>query len=189
MKAQQNEELHYAVVINEEEQYSIWPLEKAIPLGWKSVGHQGNKADCLAYIKQHWTDMRPLSLRKQMESLKNTQTMDFEELPSATLSPTVKFLSEGKHPLRVYPYPSTSEHIKTYLEEGFIHLNFLDTKGETCLGFQPNSNTDKSQADFRQGKGKIYLEGNLILDYVNVKCQADIDLSSGEGYGQLVLDN
>jgi MbtH protein len=56
----------YRVVVNDEEQYSIWPTYKDIPLGWKDVGKQGNKADCLAYIKEVWTDMRPLSLRKQM---------------------------------------------------------------------------------------------------------------------------
>jgi MbtH protein len=56
----------YRVLVNDEEQYSIWPSYKDIPLGWKDVGKQGNKADCLAYIKEVWTDMRPLSLRKQM---------------------------------------------------------------------------------------------------------------------------
>jgi MbtH protein len=53
----------YRVVINHEEQYSIWPSTKAIPTGWKDAGKQGPKAECLAYIEQVWTDMRPLSLR------------------------------------------------------------------------------------------------------------------------------
>jgi MbtH protein len=53
----------YNVVVNHEEQYSIWPAYKPIPLGWKDVGKSGNKADCLAYIKEVWTDMTPLSLR------------------------------------------------------------------------------------------------------------------------------
>lgn len=53
----------YKVVVNHEEQYSIWPAAKDIPAGWKDVGKQGPKADCLAYIKEVWTDMRPLSLR------------------------------------------------------------------------------------------------------------------------------
>jgi MbtH protein len=57
----------YKVVINHEEQYSIWPAEKANPLGWNDVGKSGLKAECLAYIKEVWTDMRPLSLRKRME--------------------------------------------------------------------------------------------------------------------------
>lgn len=57
----------YKVVVNHEEQYSIWPLEKENPLGWKDVGKSGLKAECLAYIKEVWTDMRPLSLRQQRE--------------------------------------------------------------------------------------------------------------------------
>jgi len=57
----------YRVVVNHEEQYSIWPVDREIPLGWKDVGKSGPKSDCLAYIKEVWTDMRPLSLRKKME--------------------------------------------------------------------------------------------------------------------------
>jgi MbtH protein len=61
-----SENTQFQVVINHEEQYSIWPDYKAIPDGWKSVGVQGNKQTCLDYIETTWTDMRPLSLRKAM---------------------------------------------------------------------------------------------------------------------------
>lgn len=57
----------YPVVVNHEEQYSIWPDCKEIPGGWKAIGNTGNKQECLDYIKAVWTDMRPLSLRKHME--------------------------------------------------------------------------------------------------------------------------
>jgi MbtH protein len=57
----------YQVVVNHEEQYSIWPDYKEIPGGWSAVNKSGNKQACLDYIKMVWTDMRPLSLRKQME--------------------------------------------------------------------------------------------------------------------------
>lgn len=56
----------YKVVINHEEQYSIWPADRENALGWTDVGKQGPKAECLAYIREVWTDMRPLSLRKAM---------------------------------------------------------------------------------------------------------------------------
>lgn len=62
----------YEVVINHEEQYSIWPQERDTPLGWRPVGKSGLKDECLAYIHQVWTDMRPLSLRKQMEAAQQT---------------------------------------------------------------------------------------------------------------------
>ena len=58
----------YRVVVNLEEQYSIWPEYRENPLGWRDAGKTGSKADCLAYIKEVWTDMRPLSVRRQTES-------------------------------------------------------------------------------------------------------------------------
>ncbi len=57
----------YKVVVNHEEQYSIWPAERENPLGWRDAGKTGSKIECLAYIEEVWTDMRPLSLRKKME--------------------------------------------------------------------------------------------------------------------------
>lgn len=57
----------YKVVVNHEEQYSIWPVDRENALGWSDEGKSGTKAECLAHIKTVWTDMRPLSLRKQME--------------------------------------------------------------------------------------------------------------------------
>ena len=59
----------YKAVVNHEEQYSIWPADREIPLGWRDTGKSGPKAECLAYIKEVWTDMRPLSLRKKMEEV------------------------------------------------------------------------------------------------------------------------
>ena len=58
----------YEVVMNDEEQYSIWPADRDNALGWKDAGKSGTKAECLEHIKQVWTDMRPLSLRKKLEA-------------------------------------------------------------------------------------------------------------------------
>ncbi len=55
------------VVVNHEEQYSIWPVYKDLPLGWRDTGKQGPRAECLAYIEERWTDMRPASLRHQAD--------------------------------------------------------------------------------------------------------------------------
>jgi MbtH protein len=54
------------VVVNDEEQYSIWFADRATPPGWREAGKEGTKEECLAYIEEVWTDMRPLSLRKAM---------------------------------------------------------------------------------------------------------------------------
>ncbi len=61
-----NDSTIYKVVVNDEEQYSIWPADRENALGWKDAGKSGTKDECLAYIKEVWTDMRPLSLRKKM---------------------------------------------------------------------------------------------------------------------------
>lgn len=57
----------YRVVVNHEGQYSLWPADRENPLGWQDAGKSGTKAECLAYIKEIWTDMRPLSLRRAMD--------------------------------------------------------------------------------------------------------------------------
>jgi MbtH protein len=57
----------YKVVLNHEEQYSIWPANRENAPGWKDAGKSGTKEECLDYIKQAWTDMRPLSLRNRMQ--------------------------------------------------------------------------------------------------------------------------
>jgi MbtH protein len=68
MSDSEQDQIVYKVVINHEEQYSIWPADRANPPGWRDAGKQGLKPECLAYIKEVWTDMRPLSLRKQMDA-------------------------------------------------------------------------------------------------------------------------
>ncbi len=66
----------YHVVMNHEEQYSIWPEYKAVPMGWHAVGKTGSKQECLEYINEAWTDMRPLSLRKQMGEAASVSYLD-----------------------------------------------------------------------------------------------------------------
>ena len=64
----------YAVVLNDEEQYSIWFDDRELPAGWRREGVTGSKAECLAHIEQVWTDMRPLSLRRWMADQAGTPT-------------------------------------------------------------------------------------------------------------------
>jgi len=58
----------HEVVVNDEEQYSIWPVARDLPAGWRRDGFTGSEEECLAYIEEHWTDMRPASLRRWMDS-------------------------------------------------------------------------------------------------------------------------
>jgi MbtH protein len=68
MAEDEEDDRTYKVVVNHEEQYSIWFADREPPAGWREVGKEGPKAECLEYINEVWTDMRPLSLRKQMEA-------------------------------------------------------------------------------------------------------------------------
>lgn len=64
--ADEEDPAQYRVVVNQEEQYSIWPVDLSIPAGWREVGVSGSKSECLAYIARVWTDLTPLSVRKKM---------------------------------------------------------------------------------------------------------------------------
>jgi MbtH protein len=57
----------FVVVVNAEEQYSIWPADRELPPGWRADGTRGSRDECLRHIALVWTDMRPLSLRRAME--------------------------------------------------------------------------------------------------------------------------
>jgi MbtH protein len=62
-REEREDSARHVVVVNQEEQYSIWPEWKPIPNGWRAAGRSGSKAECLAWVKEVWTDMTPLSLR------------------------------------------------------------------------------------------------------------------------------
>ena len=66
MPQEEEDNQTYLVVLNDEEQYSIWLADRELPAGWRAEGKQGTRAECLAHIGEVWTDMRPLSLRKRM---------------------------------------------------------------------------------------------------------------------------
>jgi len=68
---EEHENTVYSAVVNEEEQYSVWPLDRELPLGWRRTGRSGLKGECLAWIEEVWTDMRPLSLRKRMSDVQS----------------------------------------------------------------------------------------------------------------------
>ena len=180
----------YKVVVNHEEQYSIWPEYKENPLGWKDVGKVGPKAECLAHIKEIWTDMRPLSLRKKMEEIaRNPLPPPTPPDPNRPREKSlVDRLCEGDHPVEAGLRPEkTVKLFEEALERGYVHVKFTKTRGGTELGFRLDRDAcDFSQANFENGTGRVHVEGRLTLDYVEVKCIADIDLSALEGHGHLV---
>jgi MbtH protein len=62
--ADEDDLTRYSVVVNDEEQYSIWPADRSAPAGWHAAGVEGSKSECLAHISEVWTDLRPKSTRR-----------------------------------------------------------------------------------------------------------------------------
>jgi uncharacterized protein YbdZ (MbtH family) len=182
----------YKVVVNHEEQYSIWPEYKENPLGWNDVGKAGPKAECLAYIKDVWTDMRPLSLRKKMEEMAKNPPPPPSPPPPDPHRPRqqslVDRLCTGTHPVEVGLRPERAwKYFKDAIGRDYVHIKFTDTKGGTELGVRLDRDAcDFSHADLENGTGTVHIEGGLTLDYVEVRCIAEIDLTTLGGKGRLV---
>src|SRR2546426_7844598 len=99
----------YKVVVNHEEQYSIWPADRENALGWKEVGKSGPKAECLAYIKEVWTDLRPLSLRQKMAAAAQNPPPEPEpNVPQTPEEDLVTRLCRGDHSVEVRTFPENS---------------------------------------------------------------------------------
>jgi uncharacterized protein YbdZ (MbtH family) len=188
---EENDTTIYKVVVNHEEQYSLWPADRENPLGWRDVGKSGSKAECLAHIENVWTDMRPLSLRRQMEEMARhplppPPASAHKDTEEDTL---VNRLAQGRHPLEAGLHPDKSvEALQQAIDRGHVHIKFTATKGGTELGVRLDTAAcDFSRADFANQRGTMHLEGGLTLDYVKVRCIADIDLTTLAGEGHLEI--
>jgi uncharacterized protein YbdZ (MbtH family) len=194
LRDDQEDSTIYKVVMNHEEQYSIWPADRDNPLGWQDVGKRGLKQECLDYIEEVWTDMRPLSLRKQMEEAARRPAPPPSQLSEAAVptdsrtgDPLVDRLSEGDHAVEVGLRPDkTVQAFKESLDRDYVYIKFTQTQGGTELGMHLNrERSDFSQADFTSATGTVHVEGCLTLNYVPVRCVADIDLTTLSGQGHL----
>lgn len=103
------------------------------------------------------------------------------------MSDLVQRLSEGTHPVEVSLRPDrTVKALDECLQRGYVHIKFTGTRGGTELGFAVDPQlSDLTGADFARESGRLRLAGALTLDYVNVRCIADIELPSLQGHGRL----
>ena len=193
-RGDQDDDAVYVVVVNHEEQYSIWPLDRAIPLGWNSIGKTGCRDECLAYIESVWTDMRPLSLRPAKETEgpetpnpQETRTAgdreQYEQGPSL-----VERLSSGQHPVEAALRPERSAAaLRECIDRECLHIRFVQTYGPTELCMNLDKATSVLHlADFENAKGVVHLEGELTLNGIWVRCIVDLDLATLCGNGHLV---
>jgi uncharacterized protein YbdZ (MbtH family) len=194
MHDEEEDKATYKVVLNHQEQYSIWQADRENPPGWRDEGKAGSKRECLDHIETVWTDMRPLSLRKHMEqqarageagtspaTVPDGSDRGAEESATDGL---IGRLSNGKYAVAASRYKTASE-LGECIDRGFVLVKFTGTRGGTELGFRVNADhTDTTGANFKDGVGAVRLVGALTLDDVKVRCVAQIDLQSlaGEGY-------
>jgi hypothetical protein len=99
----------------------------------------------------------------------------------------VQRLAAGDHPLVTQRYKS-AEELKQAIDRGYVLIKFTDTQGGTELGSRLDTTlTSLSGADFGQATGTAHLVGHLTLNYVKVRCVADVDVASLEGKGHLEI--
>jgi len=130
-------------------------------------------------------------MEKKRPELEAEQAKLIEEAKKKPKNPRddlVKFLSEGNHPVEAgLRHEKTVKFFKEAIDRGFVHVKFTDTRGGTELGFSLDIGaSDIDSADYESETGKVHLEGNLVLDYVTVRCIADIDLETLTGQGHLI---
>ena len=178
----------YKVVVNHEGQYSIWPVDRDCPPGWSDAGKRGTKAECLSYIEEVWTDMRPLSLRREMERLAAQPTglnaESAQSQPEDARDDLVSYLSKGDHPVEATSR-SADEFLKR-IASGYINIRFTATRGGTELGVKLDAGaTSVEPADGHEGKAHIV--GDLTLNYRRVRFVADLEVGTLRGVGRLQL--
>ena len=181
----------YQVVVNDEEQYSIWPEGRELPLGWRAEGFTGSKEACLDHIEKVWTDMRPKSLRDTLAA----GLLDTEALPPPIDEPDdslVERLAKGSHPVVVAgvgdrTLAESVERFRQRMDRGHVSVRFTETRGgtELTLRFDPGA-VDRSGCDFAGRSGSLALAGELNLDGVDVRCEVELSLAELAGTGRLV---
>ena len=185
----------YIVVVNHEQQYSIWPSGRPLAPGWDSAGKTGRKNECLDYISSVWTDMRPLSLRRELDELARITAADQEDRANSAAPPIagtclVERLSAGRHAVTADLQPETTVALRECVDREYVHVRFEHTNGGTTLGIKLDKPACVTHnANFENATGSIHLEGELTLNGTRVRCICDLDLATLSGEGCLVRVN
>nr|AAG02368.1 MbtH-like protein [Streptomyces verticillus] len=169
----------YHVVVNDEEQYSIWLAEQEIPAGWRATGTSGTQEECLRHIDEVWTDMRPRSLREAMAAAEHAEPAPApapaEEEPSL-----VDRLCAGDQPVESVLRPErTAAALREAVDRGYVFVRFAATRGGTELGVAVDP------AATTMDGTELRLTGTLTLDFEPVRCHARVDVTTFTGEGRL----
>lgn len=171
----------YSVVINQEEQYSIWPSDLDIPPGWQEIGVSGSKDECLDHIEKVWVDMRPLSLRKFYEELAN-QNLDAHETTEEENSvPLLKdLLLANEQAFQIVA--ADIDQLKKQWQEKYVYINLYQTVGETevCVILAAPPSVEHSEE-------KLMLCGSVDIDDDEYTVNLNIDLKKLSGIAKFTI--
>jgi uncharacterized protein YbdZ (MbtH family) len=180
---------HYIVVVNHEEQFSIWrdDKNKRIPAGWRDVGVRGTKEECLAQIEKLWTDMRPLSVRRALESYVAPQVVELtgDEAETAAKKDGLVERLETEQPITFVGHPSASTtELDAQLERGRVFIRFEMTGTELGIKLDPRC-LGPARKSIANKSGKIHLVGDLTLNFNRVRFRGELDVTELRGTGRL----
>lgn len=181
--------LLYDVVINREEEYSIWRAGKRMPAGWRAVGIRGHKQDCLSAIERIWQDMRPLSLRRFMAELPlHAANLSIPQPCDSTdgQPDLVDRLSQGEHPVKlVLNGDHPREMFRNCLDLGYARVCFTQTHGQTTFSLTLDDTQTRTQMMPGSDQAYAHLVGHINIDGKACICVLDINLASFTGLGRL----
>jgi uncharacterized protein YbdZ (MbtH family) len=171
----------YRVVVNDEDQYSIWAADEPLPPGWHDVGVEGTREECLEHIDTVWTDMRPLSLRRWMtEQALSSDARSEAPDDSATTDQSPSLVSrlcavDHVVELRLEPGVEGVDGLVAAVRRGHLGIRIPGTRGGTELTIRVNHGaSDVTALDTRDGRVRVV--GDLRLDGQLVRCEVTIDL-------------
>jgi uncharacterized protein YbdZ (MbtH family) len=176
----------HRVVCNDEEQYSIWPLNRDLPFGWHASGPIGKAAECLAHIAEVWTDMRPLSLRRFMAEQADAAVSDAPDVEE----PAEHLVDRLSEPQRIEIRAVESDGVaklQASIARGFLLVCFPETRGGSEIVVALDSVACRLEgANFHESHGTVHLEGDLSLDRRLARCVVTLDLATLAGTGHLI---
>lgn len=154
------------------------------PLGWREAGKSGSKTECLAFISETWTDLRPRSLREALtanaDAPRGADPADSAPAPKDDL---VERLSRAQSIQAVlWPEP-TLDALRTDLDRGHVFLKFDETGTE--LGIRLDRTHCELEPALHKASGAVKLTGELVLNYVKVRFDGELDVSTFQGTGRL----
>ena len=179
----------WSVVINTEEQYSIWPEDQTPPDGWHTIGVFGDKETCLDHIETVWTDMRPRSLREAMAAADNGQST-FMDSALESVPRLVDLLCSGPQKVTLVTRPADNRRaLANQLGQGVAQLRFPVEGGPTEILISMDAEaSDWTEDSLLDRTGDLTLSGSVKLDGERLIVVATIHAAGLDGSATVSRD-